>query len=239
MSNKKSIILNEAIQCIDAMLKPLSPIEFEGAKLYVVDLEFYKEVLKVDETLMPLRTDSRRGQAYSIDKIVTILNPEDEAFQYNLTAVWKSSLVTDQGKCFDRLAAEKDISINKINKRVKDKIIEDDLDDDAAQSLKDVAALKIKDEKEEFDKIKANPEKYHLIISTYKERKSYGQIAWGYYDKDKKKKKGQRHLSITYPNLLIYNEDLEIDTHRTDMMVAKFIKEGYRALGNVFVKLKA
>jgi len=36
---------------------------------------------------------------------------------------------------------------------------------------------------------------------------------------------------------LRYKELEEVDNHRTDMMVAKFIKEGYRALGNVYVKL--
>ena len=71
---------------------------------------------------------------------------------------------------------------------------------------------------------------------TFKERKQYGQISWAYYENDKKSR-GQKHLSINYPNILRYKELMEVDNHRTDMMVAKFIKEGYRALGNVYVKL--
>ncbi|PHR71096.1 MAG: hypothetical protein COA66_10265 [Arcobacter sp.] len=232
----KTIILAQAKLEIISLLESIDYIDFEKAKLYLIDEALYSKLIVIDEKLQEYKTDTRRGSVYDLNKIVNILNPNNIAFQFNLTSVMKSSLITEQEKCIKRLKVEKSISKNRIEKNAREIIITEELNNEEAARINATAAAKILNEEEEFSKISQNPESYHIIISTFKERKQYGQISWAYYEKEKKSR-AQKHLSINYPNILRYKELEEVDNHRTDMMVAKFIKEGYRALGNVYVKL--
>lgn len=237
--SEKTVILENSKLKIKQMLVKIEKVSICNADLYVVEKEFYDKLLEIDLELSEYKTETKRGSIYSIDKIVNIINPKNEAISYHLTVATKSSLVTDKGKCIDRLVTEKEISKNRLYKIAKDKIEKDELDDFSSKKLMDEINQKILDEEEEFEKIKLNPDAYDIIISTYKERKEYGQINWQYIDNNNNnnnKIKTNKHLSIVYPNILIYKEYNEIDNHRSDMKVAKFIKDGYRCFGNVYVK---
>lgn len=234
----QTLALKNAEEQINEILKKLTPIKLLDGEVYIVDELFYKKLLDIELTLSEYKTDTRRGKAYSIESFIKIINPDTVAFKYHLTIASKSVLITDKGKILDRLEAEKEISKNKILKYAKDKIENEEIEGIAAENIINEANKKIDDEETEFLNIKANPGMYDLIISTFKEKKQYPQINWSYFEADGTQKKTNKHVSIEKPSILIYDDENAGDSYRTDMKVARFIREGYRAVGNVYIKVK-
>lgn len=233
----KQMALKEAKKSIEILLSQKEPILFMDTELYLVSKFFYKTLIDIDATLIPYKTDSRRGKAYSIDKIVNILNPQSIAFKYHLTKANKSTMISDRNKIIDRLEEERSSSEKNIMKRANDKILEESPLENEKQLILNKATQKIIDEQKEFNKIHITPERYDLLISGFKESIPYGQINFHYLE-DKKIVKTNKHLSIKLPNILIFDDYLEDEGYRSDMFVAKFIKGGYKAFGRVYARLK-
>jgi hypothetical protein len=251
MARKKSdkILLYEKVKAeVEALIKPLEPIKFLEGNLYVVDKEFYQILKNYDDKLSVFKDEKRRNSIFTINSIVSIINPDNVAIAYHLTATTKYKLITNRDKIIDRLPGEKEISKNKILKSAHDKIEEENLEGFEAKTVLNNAKQKVSDEEEEFNKIKANPDDYDIIISTFKEKKQYPQINYKYMGLVPEKKGSKKmvlrpistnaHISIEKPSVLVFDENAEIDEYRSDMMVARYIKQGYRALGNVFVRLR-
>lgn len=251
MARKKSeqvIALENAQIAVKELLKPLEAITFGGGELYILDKSYYERFMDIHNTISEYATETKRGSVYSIHKIVKLINtPSQMAVKYHLTMAKKSKLITDRNKIIDQLAAEKDISRNKILSSVEKKIEVDALEDYEANKLRDDAKLKVKDELEEYIKLKNDLDNFDVLITTFKESKLYPQLNWqfiGYDEKDKSKDKelkaikNNTHVSIDKPSILFFDENYEVDEYRKDMKVARFIKDAYRAFGNVYIKEK-
>lgn len=245
----EKMLLFESVKVeVAELLKPLDAISFGGGELYIVDEAFYQKLMFLEDKLAPFKTETRRGSIFSINTFVAILNPGKIAISYHLTMATKSKLVTDRNKILDRLEGEKEISKNTINKITEERIELEELESSAADEERRKALKKIADEEAEFEKISKNPDDYDIIISTFKERKPYPQVNFKYIgQKEVKGKNGKieecmtqistnKHISIEKPSILVYDENASQDAYRSDMQVARFIAQGYRALGNVFVK---
>jgi hypothetical protein len=233
---EKAIAFENAQKEVLALLSTLEPIEYEKGVLYIANKEFYETLLTIDDTISIYKTDSKRGKIFGIDSIIKIINPDKFAINYHLTTAFKSKLITDKGKIIDRLAAEKEVSKNKILKAAKDIIENNKLDEFEAKLKMDEANKKVNKEKQEFEKISSSPDDYELIISTFVERIAYPQVNWNYLDKENKQRKTNAHVSTKKPSVLIIDENSIADDYRTDMQVARFIKDGYRAFGDVYAK---
>lgn len=235
---EKTIALEKAQKDVELLLSTLEPINYENGTLYVINNEQFKELIEIDNTISCFRTDTKRGKVFGIDSIIKIINPGNVANSFHLTTAYKSVLITDKGKIIDRLKYELTESEDKILKNAENYIKQYELDENAAKLTMANAYKKIAKEKDEYERIMKAPDEEEIIISTFVERIAYGQVNWTYFDKENKQRKTNAHLSSKKPSALILNEDLTSDAYRSDMKVARFIKESYRAFGNVFVKKK-
>lgn len=237
VKSKKHLILEQVKAEIFDLLKGLEKIEFCEAEIYIVDEVFFERILELEKQLKPHYLDTARGKVFTIFNFLSVLNYKKTAISYHFTTASKSKLVTDREKVLDRLDVEMYKSKNTILMKARDRIEELELDEALSKKEMEEAQLKIDDEEKEFKKIKANPDAYDIIISTFKERKTYPQLNYKYVQ-DGKQIKDNKHISIEKVNILIYDENYEADSYRSDMKVARFIKQGYRALGDVFVRLR-
>ena len=238
----KNEILENAKKKIKLLLNTLEkPIEFERSELYIINEEIYKNLLDIDLLLIPLRTESRRGKAYDINKIVNIINPKTPAISYKLVKAEKYTYVSDKTKCLDKLEVEKTVSENFYRKRVKEQIKDNDYSDLFIKKINEELEQLIEDENNIIDEIIKNPNKYSIRICGYKDRITYGQINYVPISikndlKSKKEKTINKHLSTVYPNILIYRHE-DIDNKRSDMEVKYLEKEGFSQVAKrIFIK---
>ena len=75
-----------------------------------------------------------------------------------------------------------------------------------------------------------------ILITNHKEVKLHGNIRWYYYDENGVKRNDSRHLSITYPNLLVFDETSERKEFKRDIKIEKFLKTARRVFGNVYIQ---
>jgi len=238
---KKETLL-QAKKLVEQILdKEKDPLLFMNSKLYLVNKKTADNIIAIDkELLFPLRSKKTKRQPYSINKIVNLINPNYEAYWYGLTvAKKKSSQVKDQDKCKDRILQQKRISENFHKKRTKDFI-------DTLPSSKEKKMLiekakfelkeKIKEEDDNLRFILKNIDNLEFIITNHRTAKDYGQVNYKYTENEIRKSSNS-HLSIVYPNLLVY-KDRDLSIKRTDMEIEDFLKKAKLAFGNFYYKKK-
>lgn len=246
MARKKSIqvlALEKAQIDLQNLLGPFESITFGGGELYILDESYYEKFMNIHNTISKYATETKRGSVYSIHKMVKFINtPSQMAVKYHLTMAKKSMLITDRSKIIDQLAKEKEISKNKILSNTEKFIEKNLIEEGEAKRLRVEAEIKVKDELDEYKKLNSNLKDFDILITTFKERKVYPQLNWQYvsYDENKELKvqKSNTHVSIDKPSILFFDENFEVDNYRKDMKVARFIKDAYRAFGNVYIKPK-
>jgi len=222
------------------ILEKYKKISFPESDLYLINETDAKAIIYIDvKYLANLRTETRKGSAYNINRIVNILNPGTVSSYYTIYDVEKYKLITDQGKIRERLEAEKEISKNIILKRAEEKIEKlehNSYYEKEKLKLKEQSRKQIEFEEIMFNEIQNNPDSFELRITNFKERKVYKEINFRYKDLNGKNCYQNKHLSVIYPNLLIYKKDNEDNKRKLNMEIEKFIKEGYKALGQVYFK---
>lgn len=235
---KKSDILNNAKKEVQLILDKLESIKFVDAKLYLIDKDILNQLNEIDAILAPFKKDTKRCEIYSIDKIVNILNPKNTAYYYVLNSIYRSSQVWDRSKTIDRLLREKEISKNQLLKIVNDAEKNNEYDEFALENLRNEINLKIKNEELEYNFLIANKdnENIKILITNHKEVKLHGNIRWYYYNENGVKKYDSKHLSINYPNLLLFDEESEIKEIKRDIKIEKFLKNARRVFGNVYIQ---
>ena len=101
---------------------------------------------------------------------------------------------------------------------------------------KEIRKYFIKVEKEYFDLINANPDKYmdkKLKIAT--QPVLHGQIRYYFINENGIKEDMQKHLSSELPNILIFDENSG-SKKRKDNKIDAFLKDSIRIFGNVYMK---
>lgn len=243
---KKKEVLENIKSSVDEILSTLERLEdFESAKIYICDIETSKKLLELDNDLLPLRSESIRGKAYNISKIVNIINPHAPAYDFSLVKVEKYPYVSNQEKCLKKLPQEIEVSANFHRKRINEQIESSDYSEHFKKKLAVEIELLIEKEREDVEEVLQNPDEYIIRISGYKERLIYGQINYGYYHVDAQtsittKKRANKHLSITFPNVIVYQPNEDADKHRIDMEVKYLNKIGFSQIARrVFIKRKS
>ena len=242
---KKKEVLDNAKTTINDILENIEKLpDFESAKIYVCDVETVEQILKLDSELLPLRTETTRGKAYNINKIVNIINPDTPAYDFSMVRVEKYPYVTNKEKCLKKLPEECEVSANFHRKRISEQIENNDYTDDFKRKLEDEIERIIEIERKNIDDVINNPDDFIIRISGYQERIVYGQINYGFFKQDPeskifKKKRANKHLSIKIPNIVVFQPNEEADKHRTDMEAKYLKKSGYEQIARrVFVKRK-
>lgn len=239
--NKTEILENARVE-VKLLLETLAePIEFERALLYVINDVIYQSFLDIDAALIPLRTETRRGKSYDLNKIINIINPKVPAISYKLVKAEKYPYISEKTKCIDKLQVEKLVSANFHRKRVKDQIESNSYSEELIEKMNTDIEKLIEDESEAIDHIIKNPNDYKIRICGYKDRITYGQINYVPMNTTndtsaKKEKTVNKHLSTVYPNVLVFKEAV-VDTRRTDMEVKYLESEGYSQVARrIFIK---
>ena len=133
---KKKEVLDNAKTTINDILENIEKLpDFESAKIYVCDVETVEQILKLDSDLLPLRTETTRGKAYNINKIVNIINPDTPAYDFSMVRVEKYPYVTNKEKCLKKLPEECEVSANFHRKRISEEIENNDYTDDFKRKL--------------------------------------------------------------------------------------------------------
>ncbi len=235
---RKGDILSNAKKEVQSILDRLELIRFVDADLYLIDREILSELMEIDDVLLPFKRDTKRCEIYSINKIVNILNPTYTAYYYILNSIYRSSQVWDRAKTVDRLAREKEISKNQLLKIIRDAQNDSEYDEYALTKLTNEINKKIEEEEIEFNHLMANKhnDNIKILITNHKEVKLHGNIRWYYYDENGVKRNDSRHLSITYPNLLLFDETSERKEFKRDIKIEKFLKTARRVFGNVYIQ---
>lgn len=243
---KKKEVLENTKTTINDILDNLEKLpDFEGAKIYVCELETAKKILQLDNELMPLRSESTRGKAYNINKIVNVINPYNPAYDFSMVRVEKYPYITNKEKCLRKLPEEAEVSANFHRKRVTEQIENNDYSEDFKKKLADEIERIIERERENIDDVINNPDNYIIKISGYHERIIYGQINYGFFQEEAetkvlKKKRANKHLSIKIPNVIVFQPNEEADKHRVDMEAKYLKKSGFIQIARrVFVKRKS
>lgn len=232
-------IFNETRIKIDEILFQSEYLNFLGTELYLVSKENAVNIMKLENdynaSFKRVRKKDKR------DKIVNFINDLSKvAIYYTLHKVNKYVLITDQEKIFNSLEQEKIISKRTILKNATDKIKRLEGNSNYSQLKEDIEAKaleQIEYEANWFKKIKENPKKYILRNTTFKTKKEYGQINYKYINSENKQKLYTKHLSVNYPNILIF-ENHNLDSSRSDKEIDKFLKNGCFAFGNIYVNEK-
>jgi len=234
---KKSDVFQNVSTQVHELLKQFATIEQCGSILYIIDQETYAQIKELEKELLPLQTETRRGQAYQMDKIVNILNPEGVAFKYHVGIAKRSKLITDKNKIIKQLPAEYEINKNKVLLAAEKTIKESNLTGDNLADFRNTINKTLQDEKTKLENVLKNPEHYKIIISGFNIKKEWGHITYHYKElSGENKSVHQKHLKTTYPNVLVYEDISANDQYRIDMEVAKFIENSENIFGNVFIQ---
>ncbi len=236
----KTALFDQVRDDIEMSLKDIQAVEINKKTiLYIVSPKVYRAILKIDNKLLPYRSETRRGKEYDLSTFANLINDLDTiAFTHGFSTVERSELVTDQKKTFSRLSVEYEINKNKLTKDLDDLILKESIISVKAQELRNKLKVQLIQEKETLEKILDNPNKYKVIISGYEFRKEYHQIFFHYLKGTKKvKTRIQKHLSVEKPNILVFNElEDEFLKSRSDKAVDQFIKDNQNAFGKVYFK---
>jgi len=240
----KTILLNDSREKILKLLKDWRIVEeFMGVKIYIFTPEYIEFFQKIDNDLSIYRdSNTKRGKAYSIDKIVNILNIDKVAYNYKFVKAEKYVFISTKERSIKEADKRVAISAHIYDKEIENLISNNDFSSDYVEKIiRENEKKKIK-EREDVNKIMDNPDICEKVyICGFKDKIEYGQVNYGYYkfcDKKKEiiKARDNKHLSIKYPNILFYNPE-EVDDFRSDMKAAYLISEGYVEITrNVFVK---
>lgn len=245
----KKDTITEVQQKLSKIFASLTKYECE-AELYVSDLDTANKIEELDSILFPLRSDTARGKAYDINKLVNIINPGEPAYDFSVVKVKKYPYIKDKERCLKRIGVQMEISHNFQKKALAELIQNNEFSVDYIKELNNNLEKKLNDEKEIIDNIINNPDEYDVLISGYLDKVEYEQINYGINRKIKKIKKGKEitlekvrlnsHLSIKKPNVIIFNPDTEEDNRRSDMEVKYLEKKGYKlASRGIFYRKKS
>ena len=233
--NKKDLLLY-AKNATQSILNSLVAIKFIKADLYIVNKDIYSQLLEIDSLLLPHKKDTRKTNIYSIDTFVNILNPTNTAFTYTLTPVYKRKQISDFSKIQLALAREYAVSVKMLNHEFDEYVKNNDLSELTYQEKLQELDERLKLEKQYFEAIKTNPDKYmnnKLKIAT--QPVLHGQIRYYFINSDGEKEDMQRHLSSEIPNILVFDENSGF-TKRKDNKIDAFLKDSIRVFGNVYMK---
>ena len=198
----------------------------------------------------------RRGSAYSVAKIVNIVNPEGAAYDFKVVDVFKYQYVKNKESCLKLIPKNLEISHNFQRKILREsddyKKNSTGLNEIKEKELEEKLALETK----RVDEIIKNPDDFNIIISGYLDKVQYEQINYGIKkiidDKDTTinrsirdkakhdgfvKKRFNKHLSITKPNIIVYEPDEDVEKERVLMEVKYLEKRGYELVARgIFCK---
>lgn len=245
--SKKDIVL-DVQQKITTILSTLQKYECD-AELYLCDINVAKQIQELDNLLFPLRSDTARGKAYDVNKLINIINPDEPAYDFSVVKVYKYQYIKDKERCLKKIGVQMEISHNFQKKSLKDLISSNNFSDDYIKKLWQDLEEKITCEKVIIDEILKNPDEFDILISGYKEKVEHEQVNYGVKKTIKKIKKGKEitlekkrfnsHLSIKKPNLIVYHPDIEEDSQRSDMEVKYLEIKGFKlATRGVFYRKK-
>jgi hypothetical protein len=244
----KKDTLSEVQKKLTSILSGLVKHECD-AELYICDLAIANEIEELDKILYPLRSETIRGKAYDINKLVNIINPNEPAYDFSIVKVYKYQYIKDKIRCLARINVQMDISHNFQRKALKELIEINEFSENYIKEITSKLEKQLEEEKEVITNICKNPDDYDILISGYLEKVEYEQINFGVKRKINKMKKGKeitlekirlnRHLSIKKPNVIIYHPDIEEDNQRADMEVKYLEKKGYKlASRGIFYRKK-
>ena len=244
--------MEEANSKIEDILKKYGKHQhFYKSDLYIMSPDTLSLFTQIEDSLSDFRNTTNgkksvRKRAYSINKIVNLINPDNVAYQYDLTMAKKYVYLSTKELCIEEAKVRVEISANIQRKNLREDIERHpEYSLDFIKKIEDELEKKIEDERNKVDEVIKNPDSISSIkISGFKNLIEYGQINYGYFHKDKLDKKGQKlkvrtnaHLSIVYPNVLFFEPDEETDKHRS-LMEAKYLEDmGYVEIcRDVYVK---
>ena len=233
--SKKDLLLY-AKNATQSILNSLVAIKFIKAELYIVNKSIYSQLLEIDSLLLPHKKDTRKTNIYSIDTFVNILNPTNTAFTYTLTPVYKRKQISDFSKIQLALAREYAVSVKMLNHEFDEYVKNNDLSELTYQEKLQELDERLKLEKQYFEAIKTNPDKYmnnKLKIAT--QPILHGQIRYYFINENGEKEDMQRHLSSEIPNILVFDENSGF-TKRKDNKIDAFLKDSIRVFGNVYMR---
>ncbi len=209
-------------------------IEIVNAKLYLISNEDYMKLLQIDALLMPKRTGTRRTSIYSINSIVSIVNPKHIAVSYILNAVEKRKQISNISKIVDTLAREAAVTKNKFQEEFNEYIDNNDIGEDLYNEL----SRKLQDDFKRIDYLKNdienNPNKYKNKIKIASNPVLHAQVRYAYLDDKNEKQFMQKHLSSIKPSVLVYDDSVEL-AKRKDNKINTFLKQSTRVFGDVYV----
>lgn len=216
--------------------------EFHNSKIYIMSPDKVKIFNAMDEELSPYKKNTVKGKAYSIDKIVNLINPNQIAYQYEFVLVEKYPFVSDLQKCINYAKESIEVNANTYRKETETLIeANPQWNEEFVQKMRDEVEKKIEKERAKITQIDKNPDTCKKMrISGFKHKLTYGQVNWGYYRIEngvKIKVRTNKHLSVNYPNVIFFEPDVEADKHRRDMEAKYLERSGFVEISrNVFVK---
>lgn len=255
MGRKKSEIsvkLNEAKEKVENILATYGKLEeFHESKIYVMSGDKLKYFEQISESLDEKNTTSVRKKAYTLNQVVNLVNPNKTAFQYNYTKVLKYAFLTTKDTCIKEAQARVAVSANFYRKELDKEIAENpSWSEGFIEQRRNELEQKIKDEVERVDEVVKNPQLLKSIkICGFKHKKEHAQVNYGYIGTREVKRNGKKvtehnakirtnaHLSKVYPNVLFYEEDENLDRHKSEMDAKYLEKNGYIEISrDIYVK---
>ena len=241
---------------IDEIISTLEVCTKADAELYTCDLRTACKIASLDAILYPFRDGSRRGSAYSVDKIINIINPGQPAYDFDVVEVFKYQYVNKKESCLRMLPKTLEVSHNFERKKLREEIKEEKYSNDLAEKRTAELNKRLEEESLLINDIIENNNEYSIVISGYMHKVKYEQINYGIKKvidindesiskkiRNKAKLDGyvktrlNKHLSIRKPNIIIYEPDKDMDEQRADMEVKYLAKRGFKvAARGIFYK---
>ncbi|AXH16373.1 hypothetical protein CP985_03235 [Malaciobacter mytili LMG 24559] len=244
-SKSKKETLIDAKQEIFNILNTVSVERiFFNAKYYIIDEDTAEKIIAIDGTLKPLRTESKRGKAYDVRKIVNFINYGKPAYSFSFTIVDKYVLITDNIKCCQAAPVEFIVDYNFLIDRLRKRLEKSNYSQDFKDSVMNKLKNKLEKERDFINFAANNPEEHEFEISGYTDKISYAQINFAYLEKNDKgfyikKGKSNKHLSKLIPNIIIFREFKNADNHRPDMKTKYLLERGFKKYGRrIYIKKK-
>lgn len=233
MNNKE--LLAHCEKRVKAVLDRYNTIEFVKAKLHLISIADYQELLQIDSLLMPLRKGTRKTNVYSISTFVSIVNPKDVAVSYTLTPVEKRKQIADIEKIIATLPREAAVTKEKLQKEFDEYVnSNEDLSEDAYNDLKTKLVADFKAIDEQQKDIEENPDKYKDKVKIASNPVLHAQIRYYYFDKNGEKFDEQKHLSSEKPSVLVFDDNID-GKKRKDNKLTRFLRGSKRVFGDLYI----
>jgi hypothetical protein len=236
--------IKEIEESLRAILSPLAPIDAKKeahienteaytVSLYLVNEEIFKEILYLDQRVRSYFTDEKKPPKDPFRNFAKIIGSE-KIYKYSIKAKHIYKDVIDRDKILEAIPATLNAYKAAETERLTTLMEKEEWSDESRRKAFKELEERFINEERALDELQKHWEEYDVVMSNYEARHIYPVL----YYTTTKGKSTHTMLRRDIPNIVLYEEDKERASARSNKKMEKIIKEYEKTCNILYFKKK-